>query len=366
MSKFRLAGAMALWILTAYLPARAAAPELPPDAVAPDTLAVIHMDMTRFTPAALRQAANTVLGPNAAMFNASLASFQEKYDKGQAAGLQSMTLIVGSPKKAVAGAGAAAVPGSPAVGAPGAAPAAPQAVVYLRLQPGADPKALQALIEKDMAPPQRAKAQFKQSGNYLIMHDEGVALPTQSDSTRGKNFASALGTLGTSAIQIAFIPDPQMKQQMLKQANAGGAPQGMKDAAPLLANSKWMTLGVNFGNAPSLTLSANTADADSAKQLVDAINGGLAEMKQAAAHPGQGGGGGAGMIAPMLAPLAAGLTPTQDGTQVSVSIKGQTLSMIGTMASMYFQLANPAGGARPQGRGGFGPGGPPVRPAPGE
>ncbi len=340
----KCAGAMALVMAIGGWQARAAAPALPPDSVAPNTLAVIHMDAAHFNPDALRTAAKAVLGENADRANDAIAKFQEKYDKAANAGVQAMTIVMTrQSKKAADDAGAGSGPGA----GPGPGAAArqnqPDTVVYWQLKPGADIKAVKAAATADMPPADRNNAVFEEQGRFLAMHEKNKPLPTGHDAALARTFSDALGTIGDASVQIAVIFDAEAKAEMLKDAQKPDAPKGMKDAAPLLANSKWVTIAVNFGNAPGITATANTADAGSAKQLSDDINTALDDMKQQANNPN--GGGAAAMFAPLIASLADGLKPTQTGSQVSVGIKGQSLNMIAGIAMQFMGGPGGPGGA---------------------
>ena len=352
MRNVKLVSAVALMTLSVCMGARAAAPTLPPEAVAADTVAVIHLESTHFTPDALRMAAQALLGPNAQRVNDSLTKFEDRYNKAKEAGVQSMTLTMSSSKPSANAAGAA-----DAANPAGAQGSEPKGIAYLELKPGADVNAVEKIMQQEMDPAKREQTEFKKQGNYLAMYQKGQTLPTHGDVTRSTQFANALGSVSNAAVQIAFIPDAATKTQMMDRANGEGAPAGAKEAMPVLANSKWITLAVNFGNAPGVTATASTADADSAKKLVEDINKGLTEMKQSAANGG--GQGPAAMFGPLAGQLAQGLTPTQNGNDVSVSLSGQPLKMVAGFVAMI------AGGA--PGGPGAGPGGPgasPARPAP--
>lgn len=352
MTKFRLAGAMGMCVLMACLTARAAAPELPPDAVGTDTSVVVHLNPAQFTPANLRSAMQAVMGPNAQQLEPNIAKFEAAYKKAQDAGVESMTLVF-TP------AASAAEP--PAAGAAQPPPAknGPQGLVYMKLKSGADPAAVEQAVKSDMSDEQKNATDFKSAGKYLILRDKGQPIPTKSDDARARQFADALGTVADAAIQIAFIPNAQTKKEMIQEANAGNPPPAVKDAIPLVANSKWVTIAAALGNAPSLKITANAADANSATRLSQDINNALAQLKQFAGQAAQGQGGPGAAMAAMVANLAQGIAPAQNGNEVSIAIQGPTLGRIANMGFMFYALQH-----RPSG-GGFGP--PPGggRPAPG-
>ena len=351
MIQTKMLGIMALAALTC-ISARAAAPMLPPDAIAPDTVAVIHMDAAHFTPDSLRTAAQTLLGPNAQKADDMLGKFTEKYNKASKAGVDGLTIVAGAKAKKAAGDAPAANADEPP--AHGRSPMdSGNGILYMHLKPGADVKAIESMMKADMPADKAEQTLFDRNKDYLVVHEKTQLLPGTPDAARARTFSDALGTVSEASVQIAFIPDASAKAEMLKSAEKEGAPKGVKETLPLLANSKWITLAVNFGNSPGLTVTANTADVGSGKQLSDSINSALADAKQQAANPGPNAGA-MGMIGPMIAPMLEGLKPSQAGSNVSMSLKGDSLKMI---ANLIMQFTGGMGGP-----GGGGPRPAPLRP----
>ncbi|MDB5292129.1 MAG: hypothetical protein JWL69_3370 [Phycisphaerales bacterium] len=314
--KLKMAGAAAVLAMVC-LRANAAGPVLPPDAIGADTVMVMHADSSTFTPDGVRKAATAVLGPNAAQGNQGLAKFEEKYNAVLKAGGQSVTMIQGDKPKAAAG-------------APEAGPGAnSQGVVYIQLKPGADVDAIQKAISDEMQPTERENAVFEKKGDFLMMHKKGEAPPVAADATRAKVFSDALSSVSDAGLQIAVVPNQAARDEIKK--GAATAPKELRDAVPVLANSKWVTIAVKLGNAPAATATANTADAESAQKLADGMNAFVANMKQAAANPNGQAAGPEAMIAMMIAPLADSLKPTTDGTNVSVTITGKAVSGVAQM-----------------------------------
>ncbi|HET6250986.1 MAG TPA: hypothetical protein VFE47_25075 [Tepidisphaeraceae bacterium] len=345
MPRLKFLGAFALVAAMTSLQARAAAPALPPDVIAADTIAVVHVDSAHFNPDQLQSAATAVLGANANKVDEQIKQFKAKYDKAAAAGAEAITLVSGAPKKADA-----AAPAAPA--APGAAPAAEEKndgnpIFYIQLKPGADAKAIEAMITEDMPAAEKDKTLFDQAGNFLAVHQKGQAFPVTPDAARTAIFTEALGTISEGSIQIAFVPDQNTRNEMLK--NLEAAPKGLKDATPILAKAKWMTLSINLGNNPGISATANAASDADAKALSDSINTSLTDLKAQAANPGPNAGALA-LVGPLVGQLIDGLKPTTTGTQVTVALKTDTLKMIaGFAANMGMLGAGPGGaGAPPQ------------------
>ncbi len=325
----RIATTASAMVMLLSVQAGAAAPQLPPNAVGPQTTVVSYMDGSTFTPDAMRQAARAVLGPNSpslAQLNQQIAKYQERYDKATQAGVQSLMVIANTsaPQKNPAGANAAAPPQG----------MKEQAATWVQLKPGADSAAVEKMIREEMKPEDQDKAVFERQGNFLVMHQKDQKLPANADAARAKQFADALSH-ANAAVVVAFIPDQAMRDQAKKEQNNANSPKWIQDAMPVLSNSQWGTLAVNLGQAPAITVTVQTADDQSAKTLSASINAGLAQLRQLAQNPNQGAGAGGpmAMIAPMLAPLADALRPNQQGSTVMVQLNGPALSMIAETAA---------------------------------
>lgn len=345
-------------LLLCGIRANGAAPKLPEKAIGPDTIVVIHMGGATLTPDALRQAAEAVLGDNAARANDQIAKYQEKYDKAIKAGVQSMTFVGRFDPQADA---KAAKP------KPAAANAADQGnensdanngVAYIRLKPGADTAAIQKMLSDEMDPAQKAKTVFNKDGEFLVMHQKDEKLNASGDRTRMRQFAEAINQAPAAGIVLAFVPNQGVRDKYQKEDQTQ-LPPFMTQAMPAVLNSKWVTLAMTPGKNPSLTITDNAADDASAKLLTDSVNAGLTQMKEMAqqAQNGQGGAGNpmAMMLAPMLAPLADAMKPTQAGTKVTVTLQGPALGMIaqtGMQLGAMFGNMGAAGAGRPGAGGG--------------
>ena len=324
----RIATTASAMMMLLSVQAGAAAPQLPPNAVGPQTTVVSYMDGASFTPDAMRQAARAVLGPNSpslAQLNQQIAKYQEQYDKATKAGVQSLMVIANtSAQRNPGGANAAAPEGMKE-----------QAATWVQLKPGADSAAVEKMIREEMKPADQEKNVFERQGNFLVVHEKDQKLPAASDADRAKQFIEALSHAANAAVVVAFIPDQATRDQAKNQQNNANTPKWIADAMPVLSNSKWGTLAVSFGQSPAITVTVQTADDQSAKTLATSINAGLAQLRQLAQNPNQGPGAGGpmAMFAPMLAPLADALKPNQQGSTVTVQLNGPALAMIAETAA---------------------------------
>jgi hypothetical protein len=316
-SRFSFATAAALLVAMACLRAQGAGQVVPFGSVGDDTILLIHISGAHCSPEALKEAAKVVLGANAAKADDGIAKYKEMYDKAVAAGIEGATIAVREEKPA------------------GDAPRKePKPVVYFQLKEGADIEAVKKLVTSDMSAADRESAVFEKLPlGELVMYEKGSPPPANFDKDRALPFAEALATVGDAAVRIAFVPTAHLKEKMVKEE----APiKGMKEAASALANAKWTTVSVHLGNAPGMKSTVNTADAGSAKQLSDAINAVLDELKQQAANPKPD--NPMAMFGPLVAPLIEGLRPATDGTKVTMGIKGEALANIANFAAQMGML----------------------------
>jgi hypothetical protein len=298
MSKF--ASAVALSVALLCLNARAAISIIPPNSVVPDTAMVIHIDAARFNPDLLK-AALKAIGADASI-EEPLAKAKTRYDNLVAAGITSMTAVVFEERG-----------GRPPV------------IMYFRTKSDADPQAVKKAIE-GLSDGDRQAIVIEPQGHYMTVRDKGVAFAAAGDPARTQLFAEALASGGDAGMQIAFIPTDNMKKAML----AGGAPlKGVNDTGAALAKAKFTTFAVKLGETPNVTITASTDSEDTAKQLSDAVNSMLDELKQKASAPD------AGRMAAVV-PLIDGLRPTSSGGQVSVNVKTPVLAQIGEFVGPFF------------------------------
>ncbi len=330
MLKLNWMAALALVAMCVGRTARAAGIELPPEAIGPDTFFVIHADAAHLTPDQIRAAAATAMGDNADQANDFIASFRERYDKAVKAGVESV-VVIGTSSQRVGDAGnnlnADGKQNQRGMNPP---------VVWFRLKAGGDMKALEQALMKDVPEKQRGEILFDQVENWVVMHRKGQEAPEKLDPVRSRAFSDALGTMSESAIRLAMIPDAKIKEEMNKFAGRDAAPKLAKDALPPLSASRWITIAVALGNNPGLTISANTADGASARQLRDAVDRALEDLK----HPPENGGP-LVILGPMLAPLADGMKPMMNGSIVTSSLKGEPLNHLVTMITTFRMAARP-------------------------
>src|SRR5581483_9481377 len=160
--------------------AQAATPQLPDNAIGEDSIVVATFDPSKLTADALQASSQAVMGPNAQRNQQKISDFQKKRDAIVAAGGEAAAMVVSMPPKAAAaGAGADADAASP----PG-----PKPVMYVKMKPGADAKALENAITQDMEPAEKDKTQFDHQGDFLVMHEKGQTLPTAGSPERAKAF----------------------------------------------------------------------------------------------------------------------------------------------------------------------------------
>lgn len=323
MSRITFAGVFTLGVALMGLSARAAAPELPPDAVTAQTIAVIRADSAHCNPDALKAAAYSILGANASKTDEALAKFKEKFDKVQETGVEAMTLVMTKP----------AEPKS----------AEPTAAAYLMLKDGSDPKAVEKMIREQMPENKKDDSAFEEQGKYLVIHQKNQPLPTGPDAAKSQVFADALGSISDAAIQIAFIPDADMKEKMSKSGAEGDAPPYAKDAVPIVVNAKWITLAVALGDTPGLTFGINAGDDASATKLADDITAGLEDLKKQAAN----GGGPGAMFGPLVPQIADAMKPTTRGGVVSAGLKGKPLTTIAMLVMQFTGMGAGGPGAGP-------------------
>ncbi len=348
MLRMKILAAMALLTTLTTGNTFSAPADLPPDSIGADTVFVIHADVEHLTPGLLRTAATVVLGDNAESAKDFIAAFTDRYEKATKAGVQSVT-IIGTSSQRVAD----------AEGQLGADPNAEARnrsmnppVAYYHVKAGADVKAIEKVMTQDMPEKQVADVRFEQMDNWVVMHQKNQTPPEKVDADRTKAFVDALATMPDAALGLVFIPDARTKGDINKAIAREQTPKFMKDALPVISAGKWMTLAITLGNDPGIKATAATTDEKSARQLTDAVNASLDDLKDKAANPG--GGGPMALIGPMVAPILDGFRPVGSGSNVTVNLKGQSLNSVAnsvvTIRSMLPQQPLPRavpGGVKP-------------------
>jgi hypothetical protein len=170
-------------------------------------------------------------------------------------------------------------------------------------------------------------------------------MPAGGAGDRAKLFSDALGS-GDKALVFALVPTDEIRTKIKDDAkNDAGAPPWAKTLTPLLADSKWMSVDVNLGAAPTIGVAVLAADDASAKGIADSVTQGQQmlqmmadQMKQ---NPQQ------APFAGALGALADVLKPTQAGPKVSLNIDGAKLGpAVQTILPMLF-MGRAGGGVAP-------------------
>ena len=306
-----------LWVTlvcAAFLAAPAKAEvSLPPDAIGPDTFLVIHIDAAKLSPESVHQAAAATLGRNAdKIINDQLGDYQQQYEQWVKAGIEETIVTVGgkSPDEQA------------------------QVASYSKLKAGADETAVKKLIQNAVGSDSAGGWEAQRKGEYLVGYPKGRAPAKKGDAARAKVFTDALAGAGEPALVVAFAPTPSIVQRMrgeidqrMKQDKT--APQALKDLAPTLLASKWLMISATLGAKPSVGMALQAADEASAQKLVDASRQGLTVIRQAMADRMR------GMDPNQQLPLMAQINhlldqvqPTQDGTKVTLKLKGEVMPLV--------------------------------------
>jgi hypothetical protein len=313
MSRFSLSCFISLVIVAlSALPARATAPVLPPNAIAADTALVVHADASHLTREQVNATITALFGDNAAKLIDAAKPSLDTLNQLIAAGALAITVVANSSD----------APGGDILDAP--------TYSFIQMKPGTDVKALEAIITPMLSPHDRETNVFEVAGDFLVMHEKGRAYPLKGDAARAAMFSDALGTITNTGIQVAFVPDAATRDAMNKAA--ADAPRGIKEALPLLASSKWITVGLTLGNAPSYVSNANAATDADAKAIVGDIDAAIADLKAKAAK-GAGGGDFVALLAPTLVKAFDGVKPAQSGTKVTVTIGTEGLKVLADLAA---------------------------------
>jgi hypothetical protein len=308
MPQFKLIAAIVLVLGFSAFRASGAAKVLPPDVIASDTVAVIHVDAAHFNPDKLHATATAMLGDDAKEVDEPMRKFKEAFTKATAAGLDAMTMVMGAPKKDDPddrrGSG----------------------ILYLTLKPDADVKAIEAMITESLLERgDKREMVFDQVDNYLAMHRKKQEFPVKPDANREAAFAQALQSVADATIQVAFIPDAAGRAMMKKAADdAGDQP---KDIRPLLAKSSWMTLAITLGSSPQVTGGVSAANETDAASLTEEIKLSLDDFKVQTAKPGP-----MVLVAPLITKVIDGIKIAQTGTHVTVRVNAGSLKLIADFA----------------------------------
>jgi len=159
--------ALALAALVCTRGARADVPQLPANAIGDDTFVLVHVDASKVDPDTIDKTLKAVLGPQAAMAQAGMADFREKYKHVVDAGAQSITITASGPV---------------------ADGKEPNGIAYLKLKPGTDHAAVEKMIREEQAKSGKEEGkdmEIANDGDFMIMHKKGTPLPTSGSSDRG-------------------------------------------------------------------------------------------------------------------------------------------------------------------------------------
>jgi hypothetical protein len=285
--------------------ALAAAPELPPSAIAADTFVVVHMNVAKVDPASVEASAKALLGQQAAMAASGLDKYKAKYAEYTSTGAEAVTFVMsGDPDQEKK----------------------PEPIIYVKLKPGADFDAAAKKVRDEQA--KEAKGQdmeISHQGDFMVLHTKATALPTGGSADRAKSFGEVLGS-ADQAVSVAFIPTDKIRSKMKEDIkNNKDQPAWAQTMAPLLADSKWLMVGAQLGDSPTIGLTLQAADDAGAKGIADSITQGGQQLKAQADQMKQGGPQFAGM-ATAMGGLADALKPTQNGSKVSLNIDGKAIA----------------------------------------
>lgn len=320
-------GASAMLVLVGIGAQAAEVQRLPADAVGKDTTVVVSVNAAKCTPDAMREAAQAVFGPNdpnLAKINQAIDQFNEQVYKDGLAKVETIT-VVGKFD-----------PFSQHPG--GANDPAEQGVAYTRLKPGTDSKTLEKWLSDKWQSEDRQKATFDHEADFTVIHLKSQKLEHASDAGRGKMMADALSRNESAAVVIGFVPSAAIQNEAMQHLQQAHGEQWSQDAVSVLANSQWATLAIQLGKSPAIVGRVEASDAASATKLSNALNAGLAQLKQTLQDPNRGGG-----MGPMLMPLVDTLKPVQESKAVVVTINGPALSKVASMAASFAPLLGSGG-----------------------
>lgn len=292
-----------LFTLFTSLTALADATPLPPDAIAADTVAVIRVDSTHFTPDRLQAAMNMLLGDEAKEVDEPLKKFEAFFTKATDAGVVAAAMIIEAPKK------------------DDRKERGGTSVLYLTLKPDADVKVIEDLFTKKlMEPGDKREIAWDQADNYLAMHTKKQEFPVKTDAAREAIFVEAMKTVADASIQAVFIPDDAGRKMLRDSAANSDAKQ---DIRPTLAKARWTSLAIDVGNSPRVKVAASLATEDDAKATVEVIKKDMDLIRTAIAKPGP-----MMLAAPMIGKVLDGLKIEQANTRTSVTINAESLKLI--------------------------------------
>jgi len=321
MLKHKIAAVTAMFVAMLGMKAQASLPALPDTAIGDKTFLVIQLDGAKMDQASVRATAMAVLGEQAAMAGEGLDKYQKKHEALTAAGVVSGTMVFDVTDEGVKN---------------------PKPVVYIQVKAGSDLAVVKKSLLEDMTPEDQAKTQFSDGGNVLVMYEKDTVLPKQGSPAQAKAFAEAINSAGEKAVAVAFIPNEAIRAQVTK--NLAHAQPEIANMVPLLVNSKSMTLSAKLGEAPTLDLAVEAADANAAKSLSDQVNGFVDQLREMAEQFKQNPMPQMQAQAANITALAEALKPVQNGSRLTMSLQGKGVApMLMPMLMMQRRVVGPAG-----------------------
>lgn len=316
------AAALALAFLCAWV--QAAAPQLPPSAIADDTFMVATVDVAKFDPASLDASAKVILGASYAFVAEGLAKYKAQYEAYAGTGAESVTFVVG---------------GDPAQN--------PEPIFYVKLKAGADHAALEKKIRDEAAKEGKpVEAEFSNDGDFMVMRKKGTKLPEAGSPDRARAFAEIVAN-SDKAFTLALNPTEKVRAKMKEDLkNKPQQQPWMTAMAPLLIDSKWMLMDAKLGEAPVISMTVQAADEAGAAGIADSVTQGGQQLKTQADEIRQKSPQFAGM-ADALVVMADALKPVKTGSKVSVSIEGKVVGPVVSNLLPLLMMGGAGGGPRP-------------------
>ena len=310
----------------AGVPVQAAPLKLPANAIAGDTFLVATVDLAKANPAILEASAKAVLGEKAGKVDSLLSGFKTHYEKYAGKGAESVTVVLRydpDPRKGF------------------------QPIFYVKFKPGADHAAVEKQIREEEGENNPAALEISHDGDFMVLRQKGLELPSAGSEERTKLFAEALGDSDKPVIGALIFNDAMVKG--LREDVGHGAPPGL---VPMATDSKWLRMEMTLGEAVKMEVTIQTADEEAGKRVADAVTGLgdfikaqiAAQMKQAAAqadpHFGE--------FVDAMTAIAEAFKPQQTGTKVTVTADakavGGMLRTFGTAQTLKAENVQPLKG----------------------
>jgi hypothetical protein len=293
---------IAAWVvlILASLPAIAAMPAPPDQLIGENTVLLISINGDQLTPDVLRAAAQAVLGENAAIARQPLDRFQQFYDQARQAGVQSVCIIVSRP-------------GVPALD--------------VKLRQDADPAAAQKLMApRFVVGGQQVTSQ--RIGDDLVLYQQNPPPQTAPSAARAKMVNEALANAGDQALVVIFAPTQFLRDTVNRELAHDSVPSFLKTVGPDFFNSRWTTLAITLGAAPSLKWTIQQPDAASAGKLMEKIPQALAQLKQTIAHTNAGTPQRDSSKAQLLDAVLSHAGSKQDNSQITLTLDAKALPQV--------------------------------------